>query len=222
MSMPPLPPTAIRCSRLVGELPAIRPAPRGWGAGLQRSRALRGGGRVQCGRKVRPHRAAGSRQRRKHAHHRLENWPAKAAAGRAAAQLADCRILLRFHRRRGNLIEGGNSGEIDPGRLELHYWHAGFPDALEPIRYSAALHAQAEDRLQGTIAEIASLAEKAEPDGFPRTRDERECRHCEYRSYCGRGRSPGGFAEWEMLPVSDEEREEGEGGPWTDELAGGP
>lgn len=120
------------------------------------------------------------------------------------------------------LIEEANSGAIDPGRLELQYWHAGFPDALQPIRYSAALHAEAEDRLQRTIAEIASLAEKGEPEGFPRTGDERECRHCEYRSYCGRGRSPGAFAEWEMLPVSDEERDEGEEGPWTEELAGGP
>lgn len=122
----------------------------------------------------------------------------------------------------GTLIEGENSGAIDPGRLELQYWHAGFPDALEPIPYSAALHARAGDRLRSTIAEIASLAEKAEPEGFPRTQDKRECRHCEYRSYCGRGRSPGAFAEWEMLPVSDEERDEGKDGPWNDELAGGP
>ena len=48
----------------------------------------------------------------------------------------------------GTLIEGEDSGAIDPGRLELQYWHAGFPDALEPIRYSAAMHAEAGDRLQ--------------------------------------------------------------------------
>ena len=122
----------------------------------------------------------------------------------------------------GALTEGENSGAIDPGRLELQYWHAEFPDALEPIRYSAAQHAEAEDRLRSAIAEIAYLAEKAEPEGFPRTVDERECRHCEYRSYCGRGRSPGAFAEWEILPVSDEEGDEGEAGPLTEELAGGP
>ena len=122
----------------------------------------------------------------------------------------------------GTLVDGGGSRSVDPGELELQYWHAGFPDALEPIRYSAALHAEAEDRLQRAIAEIASLAEKGDPEGFPRTGDKRECRHCEYRSYCGRGHTPGAFAEWELLPVSDEERDEGEEGPWTEEPAGGP
>ena len=81
-----------------------------------------------------------------------------------------------------------------PGRLDLQYWHAGFPDPLEPIRYSEALHAEAGDRLQRTIAEIASLAEKGEPEGFPRTEDRRKCRHCEYRSYCVRGVGTGGMS----------------------------
>ena len=121
----------------------------------------------------------------------------------------------------GALIDGAGARSIDPGRLELQYWHAGFPDALEPIRYSEALHAEAGDRLRRTIAEISSLAQNGEPEGFPRTEDRRECRHCEYRSYCGRGRTPGEFAEWKLLRVSDEERDEGEDGPWTDELASG-
>ncbi len=121
----------------------------------------------------------------------------------------------------GALIDGAGARSIDPGRLELQYWHAGFPDALEPIRYSEALHAEAGDRLRRTIAEISSLAQNGEPEGFPRTEDRRECRHCEYRSYCGRGRTPGEFAEWKLLRVSDGERDEGEDGPWTDELASG-
>ena len=122
----------------------------------------------------------------------------------------------------GTLVGEGGSRSVDPGELELQYWHAGFPDALEPIRYSAAMHAEAGDRLQRAIAEIASLAGKGDPEGFPRTGDKRKCGHCEYRSYCGRGHSPGAFAEWELLPVSDEERDEGEEGPWTEEPAGGP
>ena len=118
------------------------------------------------------------------------------------------------------LMNEGGTGPIDPGQLELQYWHAGFPEALEPIRYSARMHAEAGERVGKIISEIVSLAGEGKPERFPRTEDERECRHCEYRSYCGRGRSPAAFAEWELRAVSDEESEEAD--PWTDEPGAGP
>ena len=98
-----------------------------------------------------------------------------------------------------SLLEG-NSVCIDPERIELQYWHAGFPNVLQPISYSKEEHEEARGRLLKAIEEIVSLHHQGQEDvAFPRTDDESRCCHCVYRAYCERERVPGKFSEWELL-----------------------
>ena len=103
------------------------------------------------------------------------------------------------------LVEGGsvlNQGQaISPEQVWLVYWHASYPDLLQPLDYSLSKHQEARGRLQAAIGEIASRRQEGD---FPLTRDWAQCRRCEYRSYCERGREAA--AEWEI----DEEDGEGD------------
>lgn len=82
------------------------------------------------------------------------------------------------------LVEAGaafNKGQaIDPAMVQLNYWFAHHPAAPITFSYSAAQHDETRTALQALIAEIESRRE------FPLTSDERACRFCAYRSYCGR------------------------------------
>lgn len=103
-----------------------------------------------------------------------------------------------------------NGVSVDPRRIEILYWHAGFPHAIQPISYSAAEHEEAGERLRHAIDEIVTLSDRAEgQSAFARTEDEERCRHCCYRAYCERERTPGAFVEWELSVDGDEVEEEG-------------
>ena len=105
-------------------------------------------------------------------------------------------------------VEGGSrlsdGGPIVPEQLSLIYWHAEYPDLLQPIGYSQAEHTEARQRLESIVAEIVALRTEAD---FAKTDDWSLCRRCEFRSYCGRGRVAGEEWEvreerldWEMVP----------------------
>lgn len=86
-----------------------------------------------------------------------------------------------------------NGRPIAPEQVSLIYWHAAYPDSLEPIGYSQTEHAEARRRLEGIVAEIEAFETDV---GFAKTDDWSLCRRCEFRSYCGRGRVAGD--EWEI------------------------
>jgi len=94
----------------------------------------------------------------------------------------------------GDVFTGGHS--IKPEAISLLYWHAGYPDALAPIGYSAAEHLKAQQQIGATVAQIGAL----EAADFNKTEDLQECRRCEYSSYCGRGR--------ESIPDREPEEED--------------
>jgi len=84
----------------------------------------------------------------------------------------------------GAELTGGRG--IAPEQITLLYWHAQYPQALEPIGYTAQEHAQAREELLDAIQTIISL--KAAEGDFPQTEDWGKCKRCTYSALCERGR----------------------------------
>ena len=85
------------------------------------------------------------------------------------------------------LAEAGavlNEGRaLAPEDVMLVYWHAQYPQALQPIAYSAAEHERARTLLAEAIAAIEALPDAG---AFAKTDDESECARCEFHTYCNR------------------------------------
>lgn len=81
----------------------------------------------------------------------------------------------------GAVLNGGIG--IEPEDISLVYWHAQYPQALQPIGYSAAEHEAARVRLERIVNKIESLADEA---AFAKTEDLDQCRRCEFHTYCDR------------------------------------
>ncbi len=105
----------------------------------------------------------------------------------------------------GALLTGGHP--VDPANVSLIYWHAQYPQALQPIIYSAVEHEAARNRLMQKVAEIEGLPDEA---AYAKTEDLMECRRCEYHTYCERV-SPRGEdwdidedeLDWDLLPEAE-------------------
>jgi CRISPR/Cas system-associated exonuclease Cas4 (RecB family) len=82
----------------------------------------------------------------------------------------------------GATLNGGRA--VDADQVLLAYWHAQFPDLLQPIAYSLAEHEEAGAVLLAAIDGIAALVGEAD---FPMTDDLSECRRCSYSALCVRG-----------------------------------
>ena len=122
-------------------------------------------------------------------------------------QLADSwqTAVYRFVTAEGGawLTTGSELSPLPPEQIELLYWHAGFPSALEPIGYSAAEHEEVGRRLHAELDEIET---EVASGAFSRTADVGQCRRCEYRSFCARGRRPESAADsglWEEEDDAD-------------------
>jgi hypothetical protein len=78
-------------------------------------------------------------------------------------------------------------------RVEMIYWQAA--DPMNPIHlpYSPALFEQDWAFLSGLLQQI----ENEPADGYMKTDDARQCRFCNYRSYCERGTIPGSQMEFD-------------------------
>ncbi len=98
-----------------------------------------------------------------------------------------------------------------PERIELVYWFAEAPEALERFPYSTAQFHHDAAVLAGLIAE----AERLDPAADLRTPQVERCRFCEYRSLCARQTSAGAGAE---PAAPDEEPERPAASPAADDL----
>ena len=102
------------------------------------------------------------------------------------------------------LVEAGthlNGGQpIPPSQVEMVYWSAAHPQ--DPVRfgYDPAAHAEAGERLEELLDQIAAL----DQDDFSLTEDLRHCRFCRYRSLCDRGDAAGSFEEMEAGSEGDD------------------
>ncbi|KUK47121.1 MAG: hypothetical protein XD73_0067 [Anaerolinea thermophila] len=77
--------------------------------------------------------------------------------------------------------------DIEPVSITLIYWFPQFPEQPETFPYSTAQQVQDEKMLADLIHEIV-----IKPTGdFALVEDEKRCRFCVYRSYCGRGEKAG-------------------------------
>ena len=79
----------------------------------------------------------------------------------------------------GQVLNGGVP--IAPERISLVYWHAQYPEELQPIGYSREEHQKARETLTEGISRIAVLEGEA---AFPKTGDQEECRRCLFRTFC--------------------------------------
>ncbi len=96
----------------------------------------------------------------------------------------------------GHALNGGRA--IHPEQIEMVYWFPEFPHAPVRLPYSLSRYEVDERYLTDLVASIARMGE----DEFLLTDDERACRFCVFRSYCGRGERAGALdeapADWEL------------------------
>lgn len=72
---------------------------------------------------------------------------------------------------------------VQPRHVEMVYWYPGFPDQTVRLPYSASQYALDGEYLERQVETIVGLGE----GDFALTEDEKSCKYCAYRSYCGRG-----------------------------------
>lgn len=72
---------------------------------------------------------------------------------------------------------------VQPRQVEMVYWYPGFPDQTVRLPYSASQFASDGDYLERQVEMIIALGR----GDFVLTDDERSCKYCAFRSYCGRG-----------------------------------
>ena len=105
----------------------------------------------------------------------------------------------------GAVLNGGRA--VDPSNVSLVYWHAQYPQAIDPISYSAADHEAAREKLAHMMDLIKALPDEA---AYAKTEDLAECRRCEFHTYCDR-LSPRGDdwdidedeLDWDLLPEAE-------------------
>ena len=83
--------------------------------------------------------------------------------------------------RAGAHINGGQP--LQPSQVEMVYWFAEYPTMPGRFVYNDARHEANAAYLTDIVAEIVAL----DDDGFPKTTQEKHCRHCRYVSLCQRG-----------------------------------
>ncbi|MGV8027121.1 MAG: PD-(D/E)XK nuclease family protein [Anaerolineaceae bacterium] len=93
--------------------------------------------------------------------------------------------------RSSNLVNGKQT--IQPAQVELVYWFPQFPDQSFCFPYSSVQMQDDENIMAGLMNEI----DKKSVDDFPKTEDDKRCRFCVYRSYCGRGKQAANIFEGE-------------------------
>ncbi|MCE2446887.1 MAG: PD-(D/E)XK nuclease family protein [Candidatus Latescibacteria bacterium] len=109
------------------------------------------------------------------------------------------------------LVEAGavlNDGRaLAPDDVVLVYWHAQYPQVLQPITYSAAEHERTGALLSEAIATIEALPDA---DAYAKTDDESECQRCQFHTYCNRPAARGDDwdidedeLEWEQMPEAE-------------------
>lgn len=84
--------------------------------------------------------------------------------------------------------------EVQPEKVKMIYWYAGFPDAPEKFVYSQANLDKDEVYLTERIGEVIHLEGL---DDFPLTDNVNRCQFCSYRSLCDRGSQAGDLGHFD-------------------------
>jgi len=97
----------------------------------------------------------------------------------------------------------GDGRAVQPDRVSMVYWFAGFPSIPERFAYDAGRYRGDERYLVDLVEEIAgTVADCPNGDLLPATADEGRCRLCRYRSLCRRGVEAGWLDEREQETTS--------------------
>lgn len=104
------------------------------------------------------------------------------------------------------LVEAGSylnhAKPIEPSRVKMIYWFPAVPQLPEIFQYSSDQYQTDKDRIESLIQEIVA---KEKEEEFPQTLDSRNCKFCNYRSYCDRGQKAGDMGELEDDMIIEEE-----------------
>ncbi|MCJ7737403.1 MAG: PD-(D/E)XK nuclease family protein [Anaerolineae bacterium] len=114
------------------------------------------------------------------------------------AEALQTRVYPYLLARAGAGINGGHS--VRPEQVEMVYWYAQEPYALERFSYDDTHFAQDEEFLTALIEGIELLSEK----DFNLSSDDRICKYCRYRSLCDRGDEAGFSDDPEESTRSDD------------------
>ncbi len=91
-----------------------------------------------------------------------------------------------------------HSDPVGPEKVKMIYWFPEFPEDAVELDYSASQYEKAGQSFTDTINEINTLEGR---EAFPKTEDRKRCAYCAFRSFCGRGDTPGSNDE-DALPIS--------------------
>jgi hypothetical protein len=90
---------------------------------------------------------------------------------------------------------------IKPEKVTMKYWFAEFPSNSVDLPYDQKTFENDRAVLTGLIEEILRTPE----DQFLKTRDEKKCRFCVYRSHCDRGMQAGDLMDYENYDLEPED-----------------
>jgi hypothetical protein len=90
-----------------------------------------------------------------------------------------------------------NDVPFEPEQIEMIYWYADFPSGPARFAYDKKQYKRDWSAIEKIVGEISK------EEDFPLTEDEKSCRFCTYRSYCGRGIRAGILAEAEAEVETD-------------------
>jgi len=94
------------------------------------------------------------------------------------------------------------SSSVEPERVKMIYWYPEHPHLPVELDYSSASYQRDEAFINDMITTISSMGGR---EDFAKTDDLRLCKFCAFRSFCGRGDTPGSSDEDVLSPSSTDE-----------------
>lgn len=97
----------------------------------------------------------------------------------------------------GTLIPGLS---LEPEAVEMRYWFTEKPEAPHVLQYGR-------EKYEADVAYLGALMQtvlETAPGDFDLTSNEKKCKYCPYRSFCGRGDVAGHWDEGDGLDVVNE------------------
>lgn len=91
------------------------------------------------------------------------------------------------------------SSSVEPERVKMIYWYPEHPHLPVELDYSTASYERDEAIITNMVTTIGSMGGR---EDFAKTDDLRRCKFCAFRSFCGRGDTPGSSDEDLLSPSS--------------------
>lgn len=109
-------------------------------------------------------------------------------------------LLERMQSKVYPLVVSSLASNLTPESIEMVYWYPAFPQSPVRFTYSSSQKDANQIQLELLVAEIANKDEV----GFVKTKNEKACKFCRYRSLCDRGKEAG-TSEMDEDPTDTDE-----------------